>query len=170
MLIACIFLISGCATSYQAKGAMGGFSSTQLAENVFDVKFSGNGFTSPEKASDFALLRSAELAIEQGYGYFAILDSQNWSKDRSYTIPGSTTSSVNVNTSVMPLTSYGPVQAYSGYSTATVTTHTTPDTTYHSSKPRSKVRIYCFKHKPQDVFTYNAYYLVNSFKQKYGLQ
>lgn len=69
--------VSGCATPYQQRGATGGFSETQLAENVFEVRFRGNGYTSSERASDFALLRSAELTLEKGFKYFIIDDNEN---------------------------------------------------------------------------------------------
>lgn len=69
--------VTGCATSYQPRGLSGGFSETQLAENVFEVRFSGNGYTSSERASDFALLRSAELTLERGFKYFVVDDNEN---------------------------------------------------------------------------------------------
>src|SRR5437764_1386447 len=55
-------LFVACATPYQRHGFTGGFSESQLDENVFRVNFRGNGYTSPERAADFTLLRSAELA------------------------------------------------------------------------------------------------------------
>jgi hypothetical protein len=58
--------LSGCATPYQKKNPIGGYSETQLGESIFRVSFEGNGYTSRERASDFALLRSAEIAIEMG--------------------------------------------------------------------------------------------------------
>jgi len=86
-----VLAVSGCATPYQQRGLAGGFSETQLAENVFEVRFSGNGYTSSERASDFALLRSAELSLERGFRYFVVDDNEN---DRQ----------ISVNTVV---TSYG---------------------------------------------------------------
>ena len=64
----------GCATTYQSESLLGGFSSSQLDENVFQVSFKGNAFVSPEKASDYSLLRAAEIALEKGYKYFVIAD------------------------------------------------------------------------------------------------
>jgi len=82
--------VAGCATSYQQRGLSGGFSEMQLAENVFEVRFSGNGYTSSERASDFALLRSAELSLERGFRYFVVDDNEN---DRQIAINTVTTSS-----------------------------------------------------------------------------
>ncbi len=69
-----LWFLSGCATSYQQKGFTGGYSETQLAPDVFRVNFQGNGYTSSERAQDFALLRAAELSLERGFRYFALLD------------------------------------------------------------------------------------------------
>jgi hypothetical protein len=64
-----------CATTYQETGFTGGFSETQLASNVFKVNFKGNAFVHKDKAADFALLRSAELTLDNGFNYFIIHDS-----------------------------------------------------------------------------------------------
>ena len=45
----------------------GGFTESQLDTNVFRVTFKGNGYTSPDRAEDMALLRSAELALQHGF-------------------------------------------------------------------------------------------------------
>jgi hypothetical protein len=60
-------LVAACATPYQSRGLAGGFSETQLSENMFQVYFRGNGYTREERVDDFALLRSAELAEEHGF-------------------------------------------------------------------------------------------------------
>jgi len=66
----------GCAKAYQPKGLSGGFSETQVGENSFNVYFRGNGQTHEERAEDFTLLRSAEVALAHGYQYFIIVDSR----------------------------------------------------------------------------------------------
>lgn len=79
-----LLLLEGCATSHQEKGFTGGYSETQLAPDVFRVNFAGNGYTSSERAQDFALLRAAELSLvheflEQDEGaHAARLDSHRW--------------------------------------------------------------------------------------------
>ncbi len=72
-------LFQGCATSYQSVGFAGGYSETRLDKNVFKVSFAGNGYTGRERATDFAFLRSAELALQHGYKYFVVI------KENSYT-------------------------------------------------------------------------------------
>lgn len=89
-------LLSGCATSYKEKGLTGGYSETQLGENIFKVSFRGNGFTSQERASDYTLLRSAELTLENGYRYFIIVDYQENVKLSTYTTPSVSDTDVNV--------------------------------------------------------------------------
>src|SRR6266478_2576237 len=82
-----VALLAGCATPYQAKGMTGGFSETQLDENVFQVRFNGNGYTSGERAADFTLLRSAELAREHDYAYFVIVQSKGGYSYSTHTTP-----------------------------------------------------------------------------------
>jgi hypothetical protein len=70
-------LISGCATAYQQKGMTGGYSETKLAVNVYRVSFGANGYSSRDRARDFALLRSAELTIQDDFKYFTVLEGQD---------------------------------------------------------------------------------------------
>ena len=106
-LIAAILILSGCATDYQRQGKalVGwwdgyGYSSTQIDTNVFQVTFNGNAYTGRERASDFALLRSAELALENGYEYFFIIDAQQYSKNSSNATPTTSTTNISTNTIV----------------------------------------------------------------------
>jgi len=46
-----IALLAGCATPYQHRGFTGGFSETQLDENVFQMRFNGND-TYDQRAAD----------------------------------------------------------------------------------------------------------------------
>ena len=73
---AILFLLAGCATPYQERGFSGGYKETKLKKNVFRVSFKGNSFTDKRKASDFALLRCAELTLEKGFRFFVIADSR----------------------------------------------------------------------------------------------
>jgi hypothetical protein len=76
-------------TTYQPLGLSGGFSETQLAGNVYQVRFQGNGYTSTERTSQFLLRRAAELALEKGHRYFTLADPQTRNKsDALGTFPG----------------------------------------------------------------------------------
>lgn len=72
-----LFIISalalcGCATTYQQTGFSGGFSETKLGPDTVRVVFKGNGYTSDERATDFALLRAAQLCREAGFTHFTV--------------------------------------------------------------------------------------------------
>ena len=62
----------GCATGYSSKGLTGGFSETRLSERSYQVRFEGNGMASQERVSAFLLRRCAELALENGFRWFAL--------------------------------------------------------------------------------------------------
>ncbi len=101
-LIIAILVLSGCASGYQHQGTTlvglwDGYSSTQIDKNVFQVTFKGNAFTGREKVYDYALLRSAELTLENGYEYFVIIDPQKYSNNNSDTAP---TTNISTNTIV----------------------------------------------------------------------
>lgn len=151
-------LLSGCATTYQPSSFSGGFSETRLGEDTFQVSFRGNGYTRPERASDFCLLRSSELALQNGFRYFIIVDSEKSSQLSTYTTP--TTSHTTAN-------AYG----YGNYTYGTATTTTSGGETYVISKPRATNTIVCFKEKPQvNGLVFDAEYVSKSIKEKYGLE
>lgn len=80
--LASALLIAGCATTgstpYQPVSASnpsaGGFSDQQIAADQFRVSFAGNHFTSRETVESYLLYRAAELTLQQGYDWFAIVD------------------------------------------------------------------------------------------------
>ena len=156
-------LLAGCATSYQPQGMTGGFSETQLDTNMFTVTFKGNGHTSRDKANDFALLRSAEVALENGYKYFIIVDAQQYAKNSTYTTPVIATTNANANTFA---TANNMMLNANTYGTSTTTF--TGGQTYNSSKPRTANTIVCFAEKPQGS-SYNAEFIVKSLKAKHKI-
>jgi hypothetical protein len=62
-------------TPYTPKGFLGGYSETQLAADMYRVRFNGNGNTKTDRSIDLCMLRCAELTLEKGYKYFYIIDS-----------------------------------------------------------------------------------------------
>lgn len=69
-------LISACATGPSAYGPAGsdsayGFSNYAIEQDRYRVSFTGQ---SEAEAHDYALLRAAELTLEQGYTHFKIVD------------------------------------------------------------------------------------------------
>lgn len=147
-------MLAGCATPYQQQDWTGGFSETRLSENIFQVNFKGNGYTSSERTSDFTLLRSAEIALENGYRYFALMDSQNTEKTSYYQTPVQAHTSGNIN-------SFGTLDATTTFSGGQINT---------IRKPISSNTIICFKDKPKDVqFVFDAEYVKKSIQSKYEL-
>lgn len=144
--------VAGCATLYQPTpyqpiSSNGGFSSTQLGENIFEVHFWGNEYTSSERASDFALLRSAELTLERGFNYFIIDGDENTQQTDVHTTP---------ITSRTELTWRGWETKYSG------------GRTYTTSRPHARKVVVCFKGKPDwPGLIYEAQFVAQSLKGKY---
>ena len=71
-LVIAILLLTGCATTYQAKGVSGGYSDTQIDENSYRVTFAGNGFSAKDQVENMLLLRAAELTNEKGFDWFTV--------------------------------------------------------------------------------------------------
>jgi len=150
-------VLTGCATAYQRQGLTGGYSDTQLGENIFQVSFRGNGYTSRERASDFSLLRSAELTLDRGFRYFVIVESEKDTKIGTYTTP---TQSYTT----------GSAYGYGNYAYGTATTTTYGGQTYFITKPRTTNTILCFKQKPEiKGLVFDAEFVVKSIKQKYRI-
>ena len=61
-------MISGCATPY--RGPFGGCSVKEISAGIYEVSYSGNNFTSRDRARLAVMYRCAELTIEKGCDYF----------------------------------------------------------------------------------------------------
>ncbi len=78
-------LLTACATGYQKEGIFtNGYSDLKLADDRYVVTFRANEHTPSEKVMEFALKRAAELTLQHGYRYFAILDQVETSKRHLY--------------------------------------------------------------------------------------
>ncbi|HZF20493.1 MAG TPA: hypothetical protein VE008_12405 [Burkholderiales bacterium] len=159
-LLPCLLLsalLAACATSYQHSGFGGGYSETQLGENIFQVSFRGNGYTQGERASDFALLRSAEVTTQNGFRYFTVVESAKDSSLSTYTTP---TQSYTT----------GSVYGYGNTAYGSATTTTYGGQTYIIRKPSTTNTIVCFKDKPETAgLVFDAEFVKKSLRQKYGL-
>ncbi len=149
--------LSGCATTYQREGFSGGYTDTQLGENIFQVSFSGNGYTRGDRAADFALLRSAEVATTNGFRYFIVVESGKDSSLSTYTTP---TQSYTT----------GSASAYGNSAYGSARTTTSGGQTYVIRKPSATNTIVCFKEKPEVAgLVFDAEFVTKSLKQKYGI-
>jgi hypothetical protein len=54
-------------------GLEGGYASTRLGSDTFNVIFQGNAFTPWSTAEFYALYRGAEVTVESGYEYFVVV-------------------------------------------------------------------------------------------------
>lgn len=132
----------GCATAYQPKSFSGGFSETELGPTSFKIDFSGNGFTSPERASDFAMLRAADKSIEDGCNYFAVMNEAE----------GGSTSSITTSTAT-----FGRYGAWGN-------SFTTP-----IFKPNSTLLVRCFTNQTSGSALFDAHFIAHSIRSKYHL-
>lgn len=151
--------ITACATSYQKEGFSGGFNETRIAPNAWKVTFAGNGYTSRTKAEDFTLLRSADLTLQSGFQYFAIVGSNSdISTVSSWTAPTTSTTNMTAN-------------RFGNSATGTATTTTSGGNTFLISKPSSSNTIVMFKAEPQGRgMIYDASFLCDSMGGKYGIK
>ena len=150
ILIMTIFIMSGCATKYKSVGFSGGYSETRLGSNIFNVSFRGNGYTSRERATDFTLLRSAELCLQNGFKYFIITNSEKHTD--LYTTPKSYDTSGTINGSSFDAT-------------------TTQSGGITFRKPSINNTVVCFTKKPKmNGLIYDANFITKSIKTKYEIK
>lgn len=96
--LALLLVLGGCQTPYQPEGIGGGYEDIRLSEDTFEIRARGNGYSTEGHTRDIVLLRSAELALQNGFTHFAVLDASMKATQRSYTTPGyaNTTSQATV--------------------------------------------------------------------------
>jgi len=75
IILLAIFLI-GCATKYQQKGMMGGYSEEKILTKMYKVEFEGNQHTKAETVQNYLMYRCAELTKEHGYEYFTVVSDE----------------------------------------------------------------------------------------------
>jgi hypothetical protein len=125
-------LLQSCATLYVPNGLSGGYWDNRLASNLFEVGFSGNGYTNSGFASRSVFYRSAEVAYENGFRYFVFLEKENSSNRYSYQTQGHGSSRTQLNYDGSLSTKYDYV----------------PGDTVNVSKPKAVVTIKCFVERP----------------------
>ena len=141
-----LFFAAACSTGYKSEGIAGGYSETQLSENVYRISFRGNGYTSLEKASDFTLLRAAEIGLEKGFTHFAVVEN-NERISTSYDAPDYNCSAIGNNVNCRP---------HGGGS---------------AKKPRTASTVEYFKRKPAHASgaVYETKFVFRSISKKYEL-
>jgi hypothetical protein len=151
LLVALPLLLVACATPYRPQGDSDfGYSETWLAPDDVEVYFDGNSDTPSEHASDYALLRCAEVALEQGYTHFLVLERLS-DLQTSYTSTPAAYSSVGTG--------------YYGYHSGHAVVVGGDIRSYH--QPHSRVRIRLLR-EPSDG-ALEAAFVSTSIRAKYGM-
>ncbi len=153
-------MVAGCSTGYHRQGFSGEYTDMCIQDDVYQVFFNGNGYTSSQKAADFALLRCAEITLEKSCKYFSVLNENSGSETSLYTTPATTYHSGSVN---MYGNSNYASGSYSGYS------QTTGGQTYSFSKPSTQYMIQMLKEKQSDRFCYDAQQVYDNIRTNYKL-
>ena len=82
-------LLAACSssTAYQPAEERGayGYTESQLGKDRYRVVFTGNSSTDKETVNDYALLRAAEVTLQEGYDWFHLVNRDTESKSRSST-------------------------------------------------------------------------------------
>lgn len=168
MIVACfvILCLSACASPYQRTNFFGGYDETVLAKNIFRVKFEGNGYTSPDRAKDFAMLRGAEVCLEHGYKFFVIAGDDSYTNTSSVYVPGNTTTSYTGQTTGQV---YGNGQ-FAASSHGVATTHFTPGFFANFLKPSAVFVVIAFNDEDAPKNAFDAAFLCDSIKTKYKIK
>lgn len=155
-----VWFNAGCATPYQRVGRTGGISETQLAPDIFRITSYGNGYSVRERVSDFALLRAAELAIENGFTHFLVMDETSGGRSQTRVTPTTTT------TRLPPTAQLGKQTVPLGVATTT----TSGGDVKTVFRPETSITVRMMKNPGPDLVAYDATFLSKSIRQKYGLK
>lgn len=149
----CLF-VSGCATSYSPHGLMGGYSSNNLQDNIYNVEFKGNAYISFERCYDYTLLRASEITLEKNFKYFRIIGDKSKEKISTEYASGNSYTRGTIDQS-------GNFQSFTnnnGYA-------------YTESKPRINLFIELLNEKPQsNDLIFDAIQIKNNLSSKYKLR
>lgn len=140
IVVLAALLVSSCSTTYVPKNLMGGYSDRVLGAEVYSVSFDGNGYTSQQTAWNLFLTRAAEIALDNDYSGFYVLDIQDTTRDSSYVTPGYSRSYTTTNISGSYNT-YGNVRGFYATSGSTTTTLYYPPQVHSITKPGYTGRI-----------------------------
>ena len=82
IMILCVVFVCSCATSYKKASSLTGtgYYDTILQQGMYEITFNGNADTQITTAQDYALLRAAEICLENGYQTFDIINLKDNSK------------------------------------------------------------------------------------------
>jgi len=136
-LLILILLLGGCAKPLQPNNYAERISSTWLDANRFIVAYPRN--STDRQVVDLALLHSAEIALQNGFNYFIVVNTDDSVAKSAGALPAAATE----------FTVYNGIR-------------------YQHASPASSNTIICFERKPQG-FAYVALFVKASLRAKYGL-
>jgi len=148
---AAALILSACGTPYGSYGLLGGYTESQLGENVWQVTFESNGYTTQATTVRYAMLRCAELTLEQGYRYFAVINKEAYSQAAGMMSSGN----FNATSTAMGNSMY--------------TTGSMSGLSAMISYPTADQTIMMFHEKPEGVLTYDALLTCRSIGKKEGV-
>lgn len=137
--------LTGCASTYGPESLLsGGYTESLIQDNIFRVNFKGKASDSIGRVNDFALLRSAEITIQNGYSYFIVIEGGTTIKTGVVSTPAH----INMATGMIE---GGHVSSY--------------------SKPNASIVIQCYKEKPENVsgIIYDATQVRSNIKSQYKI-
>lgn len=138
-LLALTLILGACASTFQPSHYADGISHEWLDSNRFVVEIRDRRGISEEKAVDLALLQSAEIALQNGFSYFVIIDGD------------------------------APAAEVDGLWQAGAEQATVQDgRRYRPTDPGFSNTVVCFETKPEG-FAYLALFVKASLRARYGL-
>lgn len=150
----CVSLTS-CAAKYgeYSRWNQTGYSTIRLAQNTFRVRFAGDIFTDRARVVDFALLQCADVALENGYPYFVVVDEKAIQNEFEYKTPERTSGSATVTGN-----------------TITGNTVKTGGQIFRMKEVQAENTIMCFKENPGGTTVlYDAQMISQSIRNKYNV-
>ena len=91
MILGLCILLAGCAatpTPYQKckeslLGATGGYEDVKIQDSVYAISFTGNAYMTQGMVNNLALLRGADITLDNGYEYFVLLEEEDITREIS---------------------------------------------------------------------------------------
>lgn len=145
LVILMLALLTSCATSYQPLGLSGGYSDLQLNATTYKVAYNGNGYTSTDRLQNLLLYRCANLAMQNNFRYFIIVDGNTSYNESSYTTPAQVNS-----------TSYGSTNGYGTANTNYYGNYASTNLNYNSNTMVNTRTTYT----PAQTTTFRKYQMV----------
>ena len=164
-LLAIVMLMPlvGCRTaSYRAAESPDdyGYTSTQLQASIYRLHYQSPRSANGAQASDYALLRAAELTLQHNHLYFVILDRDDEVRNRTSYIAGRRETEVT----------FRHYDSTTGQGSGDAVTRVTGGSSRQYAEPRSLLLIQFVEEKKplKGKPAYDAQYVKNAIEARYG--